>query len=113
MSYELPVVAIDAWANSEIVDDGKTGLIVKKSDRLPYYTGSFLPNWDTSQFRQAIKTADPEVVEELVEKASALIENKELRRKMGKAGRQQVERGKFSIEKRNEKLKRIFDEATA
>ena len=28
------------------------------------------------------------------------------------AGRWEVERGKFSIEKRNKKLKRLFDEAT-
>jgi hypothetical protein len=31
---------------------------------------------------------------------------------MGKAGRWEIENGKFSLEKRNEKLKRIFDEAT-
>jgi len=113
MSYELPVVTIDAWANSEIVDSGKTGLLAQKSDRLQYYTGSFLPNWDSPRFRQQIKTADPEVVEELAEKTSTLIENKEVRRKMGRAGRWEVEQGKFSIKGRNEKLKRIFDEATA
>jgi glycosyltransferase involved in cell wall biosynthesis len=44
---------------------------------------------------------------------SFLIENPERRRQMGRAGRWEVEQGKFSIEKRNEKLKRIFDEATA
>ena len=113
MSYELPVVTIDAWANSEIVEDGKTGFVVRKSDRLQYYTGNFLPNWDTSQFKKAIRTADPNVVQELVEKISILIEDKELRRKMGKAGRQEVEQGRFSIKRRNERLKRIFDEATA
>ena len=113
MSYELPVVTIDAWANSEIIDNGKTGLLAQKSDKLQYYTESFLPNWDTSQFRRAIKTADPEVVDGLVEKTSILIENKELRRKMGKAGRWEIEQGKFSVKRRNEKLKRIFDEATA
>ena len=32
---------------------------------------------------------------------------------MGKAGRKQVETGKFSMERRNERLKRVFDEATA
>jgi len=48
-----------------------------------------------------------------VEKTSSIIENPELRRQTGKAGRWEVEHGKFSIERRNEKLKRIFDEATA
>ena len=55
---------------------------------------------------------DPKVVEELADKTSILIENEDLRRRMGRAGRQEIETGKFSIEKRNEKLKRIFDEVT-
>jgi glycosyltransferase involved in cell wall biosynthesis len=65
------------------------------------------------QFKKAIKTPDPKVVQGLVEKTSILIENKELRRQMGKAGRWEVEHGKFSVDSRSKKLKRIFDEATA
>ena len=45
-------------------------------------------------------------------KTSLLIENPDLRRKMGKAARWEVDHGRFSTEKRNERLKRIFDEAT-
>jgi glycosyltransferase involved in cell wall biosynthesis len=111
MSYELPVVTIDTLGNSEIVEDGNTGFTVEKSERLQYYTETFLPNWDTPQFRKAIKTLDPKVVEGLVEKLSILIENPELRRRMGKAGRYEIEEGKFSIAERNKKLKKIFDEA--
>ena len=48
----------------------------------------------------------------MAEKVSLLIENKELRISMGRAGRWEVEKGKFSLEKRTKKLKRIFDEAT-
>ena len=65
------------------------------------------------EFDEAIKILDPKVTQDLVEKTSTLIEKEELRRRMGEAGRQEIETGKFSIEKRNEKLKRIFDEATA
>ena len=46
-------------------------------------------------------------------KTSTLIENRDLRRKMGRAGRKGIKTGKISIEKRNEKLKRIFAEATS
>jgi len=112
MSYELPVVTIDAWGNPEIVEDGKTGLLVKKSEKLRYYTDNFLPYFGTRDFAQAIKAPDPKVIAELAEKTGILIENAELRRKMGQAGRQEVEKGKFSIETRNEKLRNIFDEAT-
>jgi glycosyltransferase involved in cell wall biosynthesis len=115
MSYELPVITTDVWANPEMVEDGKTGFLVKKSRKVQYYAENFIPIWSylpDSRFMKSIKFIDPEVVKELVEKTSILIEDEELRRKMGKAGRQEIETGKLSIEKRNEKLKRIFDEAT-
>ena len=112
ISYELPVVSIDAWATSEIVEEGRTGFLINKSERIPYYIENFIPNFGTPEFKKAISTPDPKVVHGLVEKTSILIENEELRRQMGKAGRWEVEHGRFSIEKRNEKLKRIFDEAT-
>jgi glycosyltransferase involved in cell wall biosynthesis len=115
MSYELPVITTDVWANPEMVEDGKTGFLIKKSRKVQYYTENFIPNWSylpDSPFMKSLKFNEPEVVRELVEKTSILIENEELRRKMGRAGRQETETGKFSIEKRNEKLKRIFDEAT-
>jgi glycosyltransferase involved in cell wall biosynthesis len=116
MSYELPVITTDVWANTELVEDGKTGFLIEKSNKIPYYTENFIPNWSyypTSKFMKTIKKImDPQVVKQLVEKTSVLIEDEELRKKMGKAGRQQIETGRFSIEKRNEKLKRIFDEAT-
>jgi glycosyltransferase involved in cell wall biosynthesis len=113
MSYELPIITIDAWANSEIVEDGKTGIVCHKSNRVEYYTETYLPKWDTPEFLKEIQTADPGVVTELVEKTGILIENRELQRHMGKMGRWEVEQGKFSISQRNDKLKRIFDEATS
>jgi glycosyltransferase involved in cell wall biosynthesis len=113
MSFELPIVTIDAWANAEIIEDGKTGLLAKKSEKIPYYEGNAIPAFGMPQFNNAIKTTDPQVVKRLAEKTSILIDNSELRRNMGKVGRWEVEHGKFSIENRNTKLKRIFDEATA
>ena len=115
MSYELPVITTNLWANDEMVEDGETGFVIKKSDRIQYYTGNFIPNWShypTSKFMKTIKkTIDPEVVKQLVEKTSALIEDEELRRLMGKAGRKEIETGKFSIAERNKNLARIFNEA--
>ncbi len=114
MSYELPVITTDVWANPEMVEDGKTGFTIRKSEKVNYYTENFIPIWDYdsgSQFMKSVKAVEPRVVQELVEKTSTLIENKDLRRRMGRAGRREIETGSFSIEKRNEKLKRIFDEA--
>jgi glycosyltransferase involved in cell wall biosynthesis len=113
MSYELPIITIDAWANPEIVEDGKTGLLAQKSDSIPYYKENFLPTFGTPQFKRAIRTPDPRVVECLAEKISILIDNEELRRRMGRAGRWEIEHGRFSVAKRNAKLKEILDEATS
>ena len=112
MSYELPVITTDVWGNPELVENGKTGLVIKKSEKINHYVGNMIPNWSSPHNMRAYKTPDPNVVEELVKETGALIEDEKLRRRMGKAGRQEVENGKFSIKKTHEKLKRIFDEAT-
>jgi len=115
MSYELPVVTTDLWANPEMVTDGKTGFTVKKSRNVNYYAENFIPIWDyhaDSMFMKQISCLDVDMVTEVVEKTGLLIENKELRRNMGRTGRETVENGKFSLNNRNEKLKKIFDEAT-
>lgn len=111
MSYELPVVTTGIGGNSEMVKDGKTGILIKESKNIQYYIKNFIPN-NTPEYRKSISKIHPEIVDDLVKKTSILIENKNLRRKMGKAGRREIEKGEFSIEARNKKLKKIFDEAT-
>lgn len=114
MSYELPLVTMDSWANAEYVEDGKTGLVAPRSGRLPYYhADTSQPNFGTPQYDNAIRLTDPELVAALIRKVSILIENPELRRRLGKAGRREVEQGRFSLARVNEKLTRVFDEAIA
>lgn len=111
MSYELPIVTTDVWGNPEMVEGGRTGFLVPKSDAGQYIRDSVV-HLDSQEFQRAVERTDLDLVEALVEKLSLLIEDRELRRAMGRAGRLQVEQGKFSIEKRNEELKRLFDRAT-
>jgi glycosyltransferase involved in cell wall biosynthesis len=114
MSHELPVVIIDSWANAEYVEDEKTGLVAPKSARLAHYCAStFQPFFVTSQFQEVMRLPDPELVVNLAKRVSLLIENPELRRRLGKTARWEVESGKFSLARMNEKLGRIFDEAIA
>ena len=113
MSYELPIVTTDAYANGEIVANGVTGFVIPASGSVPYYVSKFIPNGRSRRFRKAIKELDHQVLHAVVDRTSILIENPELRRQMGHAGRWEVEHGRFSIERRNEKLKRVFDEATS
>jgi glycosyltransferase involved in cell wall biosynthesis len=108
MSYELPVVTTDVFANPELVQDGKTGFLIKKNQTAHYFKNG-IPNWGTSQFMKEVREANQILVQELVEKLEYLLNNDQLRRRFGKAGREEIERGKFSIHNRNNKLKQLFD----
>jgi glycosyltransferase involved in cell wall biosynthesis len=113
MSYELPVVTTDVYHQPEVVEDGRTGLLVQKSEQVAWYINGSIPSDPLHpSFQRAIRAVDHRLAQRLVEKLSVLIENAELRRSMGSAARWEVEHGKFSIERRNERLKRVLDECT-
>jgi glycosyltransferase involved in cell wall biosynthesis len=107
MSYELPVVATDWRGNYEMVKNGETGFLI----RAPFGLKPDLPLPYELKKMLFARGPDTGVIKELVEKTSILIEDEALRRRMGIAGRKEIEAGKFSIENRNQKLKRIFNEA--
>lgn len=106
MSAGLPIVSTTSMTVPEIVKDGVNGFLVKTNlSHENYYE-----NRKAYEIRR--RKVDPEIVKQLVEKLSILIENKKLREEMGLAGKKMIEdpEGKFSIEKRNKQLKRIYDE---
>ena len=109
MSYELPVLTTDVWANKEMIIDNKNGLLVNPSKLVPYYTQDFIPNWRSKEYNKAVLKADQEFSKEVYNKLIKLIENKNLRRRMGGEGRKMIEKGKFSTKTRNKNLKRIYD----
>jgi glycosyltransferase involved in cell wall biosynthesis len=115
MSYELPVVTTYIGASGgEYMEDSITGFVAASPEKMPYFLDNFILTSETIHRNWLVKSSqsvDPKVVDELVTKTGLLIENPDLRRKMGKAARWEVDHGRFSIEKRNERLKRIFDEA--
>lgn len=112
MSYELPVVTIDSWANAEYVTDGTTGLVAPRSRRLSNdHQGTSQANFGTGAYERAMRATDQEVVAALAERVRGLVDNPDLRRRLGLAGRHEVEQGRFSLAVVNGKLTRIFDEA--
>jgi glycosyltransferase involved in cell wall biosynthesis len=114
MSYELPVVTTDMDANAEIVEDGSTGFVVPMGQRVPFYDERCMPLAFTarrSERDRAMQSLNEEVVQHLVAKLGVLIEDAALRRRMGRAARNEVETGRFSLDRRNAMLKRVFDEA--
>jgi glycosyltransferase involved in cell wall biosynthesis len=112
MSYELPIITTDVWANHEMVENGKNGFLIEKSRNISFYLGKSIPNWSNPYNISTIRRhTDIRIVYDLAEKMRILIEDEPLRRRMGMNGRYEILKGKFSIGRRNDQLKRIFEEA--
>lgn len=112
MSYELPVIATDVWANPEMVADHQTGLLIRQSGRIDAVGEHNVPAWHSRASMRVINNGpDPDVVAELVEKTSLLIEDSQLRRRLGRDARHEIAEGEFSVRQRNARLRRIFEEA--
>lgn len=112
MSYGLPVIAIDLFDISEAVQDMKTGILIDPPPNLNYYMWNGAANHLDKSLLPRIRQHRSWIVKNIVEKASLLIEDGSLRRRIGRECRRVTEHGEFSIATRNAKLKAIFDEAT-
>jgi len=111
MSTGLPVIGTDVFAIPEIIDDNKNGFIIKSP--ISMFGPDYLiaePN-DRVRNEMIQNRKAPELVEQLIEKLSSLIENEKLRINMGKASLEMVTSGKFSIEYRNKQLRDIYKTA--
>lgn len=112
MSAGLPIIGTTSFTVPELIEDGKNGFLIKT----PYSWENYLDKNDKLHVKEIIKDWEklhPEIIRQLVEKISILIENRKLREKMGKESRKMIEdeNGKFSITRRNKQLRRIYDEA--
>ena len=107
MSTGLPIVCTDDFTLPELVEDGYNGFTVKS----PTNWYPHLRRGEGELYKTESQKDHPETVKELVEKISILIENPELRKKMGENSFKLVDSGKFSIKERNKKLRRIYEEA--
>ncbi len=106
MSYGLPVITTDYFDNPEFIEDGRTGIVFPASRKVP--------PWDTSphDVSRALNVIDREVVAQLVRATARLIDDPDLRRRLGTAARLDVESGRFSLADKNRNMKAILDQAT-
>ena len=107
-AFGLPVVATDIYAIPEIVESNKSGLLIKVKNN------KFIkkPNRFSNKKGQYIipKDLNDQLTEGIYSKLKLLIEDNSLREKLGKEGLK-IARTKFSVQKRNKSIKKIYEKA--
>jgi len=108
MSYGLAVVASDGWGIEEYLEHERNGLVVKgrygKTSWADHEAGLLREDYEP------MYTSDPEVVQGLVEAVSRLVEDREMRQRLGRAARRDVETN-YTLERWNQGLKAALDRA--
>ncbi len=111
MNFSLPILGIDTYAVKDYVQNGKNGIIAKKSEKNKLYESREYPtNTKSEEFMRIIKEYDPNLIERLEKALLKLVKNKKLRERLGRNGKETIKK-KFSIEIQREKLRRVFDES--
>ncbi|MFX1446394.1 MAG: glycosyltransferase family 4 protein, partial [Promethearchaeota archaeon] len=115
MSYGLPIICLNNnSAAPELVINNKTGFVLETSQEFLYFPFSkYCPDWITKKkyYLNLRKKDDLVGLKNLIEKLEILIQNKELREKFGKSGRERIVNGKLSLEYRNKKLFKLFNDS--
>ncbi|MCS7134660.1 MAG: hypothetical protein NZ889_02270, partial [Candidatus Pacearchaeota archaeon] len=96
--FKIPIVTVDGFARKEIVENEKNGFVIKRPKIV----------WKKEKI---IIEDRKKLIRDLIDATKVLIENKETRKKMGNYGFKLVAQGKFSIRKRNKKLRKIYEES--
>lgn len=109
MAYGLAVVTSDGWGFEEYVNHGRNGLVVKgrygKVSWIDEKVGMLRENYNP------MYKPDPKVVRGLVKAVSRLVENPSMRKRLGRAGRRDVQTT-YNLDRWNAGLKDVFDRLT-
>ena len=112
MTCGVPLIGTDVFAIPEIIDDGKNGFLVKTP--ISPFEPDFTRKTEAGVVKYLSTILDNEcgdLTNELIEKIRVVVEDDQLRKRMGRNGLEMVTDGKFSIRRRNIQLKKIYDEA--
>ena len=109
MAHGLAVVGSDGWGMEEYLRHGHNGFVVRGR-----YGKASWADEDAGMLREDYEpmwTADPAVVRGIVESVSLLVEDRQLRARLGRQARSDVET-KYNPAQWNAGLKEVFDRAT-
>lgn len=93
MSFGLPIITVDGFARDEIVGEDN-GILIKSNGREIDYNSN-----------------DEEIIQELIDSTILLIKNNFLRERISINNIKEIKDGKFSKQKSNEKINKIYKEA--
>jgi glycosyltransferase involved in cell wall biosynthesis len=110
MSYGLAVVSSDGWGIQEYLAHERNGLIVEGRYGRTSWTDEKVGM--LREDYEPMYTADPRVVAGLVEAVSRLVQDRKLRKRLGRSAREDV-RTTYNLENWNGGLKRALDQALA
>lgn len=114
MNHELPIVTVNMHANSEIVNE-RCGIVCDVPRIFePIIRGYYIANKKVGEALWRAWLYDTkEITDNVVQATRVLIKDKELRQKMGEAGRKNIEPGgPFSVQQRNSYFRKILDRTT-
>ncbi|MDG6998468.1 MAG: glycosyltransferase family 4 protein [Nitrososphaerota archaeon] len=104
MAYGLPVVTSDAWATTEIVENGVNGFTVHNPIAAENLDGALFHVADWRYRARVLGSRQDQMSEELVERLTVLIEDHRLRLRVGDNAYRSTLTGKFSLASRNSRL---------
>ena len=102
----LPIIGTNLFAVPELVEDGKTGLIVD----IPGYSlkENFIQEYPVSKL---VGDANEKFIVDMHFAMERLVKNEAFRNKLAKAGLDKVRKGALSIPVRNKQLIEVYNEA--
>ncbi len=108
MSHGLPIIALNTYASEDYIKNNLNGFLINPSKNIPYNDPSYPVNVRKPEFIAAIKKPDNQVISDLCSAFERLINNPELISRI-RVNNLLLIQEKFSIEKRNEGLKKLLD----
>lgn len=111
MNYWISILTTNYAAIDDLVKDGYNGIICKNNSLFEYYEPYHMVRKDLSEQVMKYSGKDSSMIEDFVQKASKLIENRELRKHLAYNSLLTVKQGEYSFEYNNQKRKKIYDTA--
>ncbi len=114
MSFGLPIITIEDFASKELIVNEKNGFVIKGYKK-KWYDDKYLTREGSNNIATISSWRGEEekerIIDDLYQKMLIVCKDERLREKISQNNLLEIKEGRFSIEKRNKQLKRIYEEA--